>query len=154
MSSLPLAPLPWPDPVCADLYGFCINKSGWLSRNCSFTWNLHRIPGLHPLFSWGLGVRTGNAASTAPQLPVSAHPFFLSLTPAIPKAPQPCSNGSNRPKQTWRARSWSSYPGCRPRTCEGQGGRGTGPTLPQLEGRRAFWGHRGCWDKGLCQQGP
>lgn len=93
MSSLPLAPLPWPDPVCADLYGLCINKSRWLSRNCSFTWNLHRIPGLHRLFSWGLGWESGQGMQpplhlSFPSLPT---PFSCPSPLPSPRLPNPAA---------------------------------------------------------------
>lgn len=93
-------------------------------------WNLLRSLAVHPLGSWA-GVRAGTVSLTAPQLPVSACPLPPPFTPTspVPKAPQPCSSGSSRPKQTWGAGAWSSGPGCRPRTLGGW--RRTGPaTLP------------------------
>lgn len=84
MSSLPLAPLPWPDPVCAYLYGLCINKSRWLSRNCSFTWNLHRIPDLHHLFSWGLGWESGQGMQPPLHLSFPSLPTPFSCPSPLP----------------------------------------------------------------------
>lgn len=69
----------------------------------------------------GLGGRAGNAAPTAPQLPVSAHPLPLSLTPVSPspRLPNPAAMAATGRNKHGGAGSWSSCPGCRPRTFEG-----------------------------------